>query len=328
MNPSEPGSSSRPDAAGHLRLATLKRLQRARVEIEAAWRAGAAGPLDAGGLHDPAPEAEAGRLRLLDVRPGNAYLLRHIPGSVSIPAEELSWRTPELPPKWSRFAVVAADAATARRVARELRARGWIGARHVSGTLDHWPGPWQTGPAREMLWEPTPIVREWACRLPAGRVLDLGCGSGRDAVYLAWQGHHVTAVDLLPDALEKAADLARRCGVELALRQMDLRRQRPSAERPYDIVCMVRFLDRTLLEWIPEALAPGGHLLLETYRVAPESEAAEAGPADPGPRRDGLRLAPGEAIRVSAAAGLELRAYQETDDRAGAPIVRLVARKR
>ena len=44
----------------------------------------------------------------------------------------------------------------------------------------------------------------YAGLLPGSRALDLACGSGRNAVYLALAGMQVTAVDILPDALEQA----------------------------------------------------------------------------------------------------------------------------
>jgi tellurite methyltransferase len=48
------------------------------------------------------------------------------------------------------------------------------------------------------------------------RVLDLGCGEGRDSVFLAQQGHDVVGVDLAPDGLRKAARLADHRGVRVS----------------------------------------------------------------------------------------------------------------
>ncbi|NJL30478.1 MAG: class I SAM-dependent methyltransferase [Phycisphaerales bacterium] len=42
--------------------------------------------------------------------------------------------------------------------------------------------------------------------------MDIACGSGRDAVWLAMQGYEVDGLDVLPDALERASDLAHRHG--------------------------------------------------------------------------------------------------------------------
>jgi len=293
-----------------LRIATLRRLWRTDEELGLIW---------------PADRSVCRSVRMLDIRPATEFLQKHIPGSVSIPEEELPHRTPELPPKWAPFVVLADATRPARRTADELRERGWTGAAHLAGSVSQWPGPWESGPGEHLLWEPTQIVKEWAERLPPGQALDLGCGSGRDAVYLALYRHQVTAVDLLPDALEKASSLAGRCGIELVLRQMDLRKQRPPVDSGFDLVTLVRFLDRDLLDWIPGALRSGGHLLVETF-LEDEAASPESGPT-PGPRKAIHRLAAGEALERCLTRGLSILTYQETEDRAGAKIVRLAACK-
>lgn len=60
-------------------------------------------------------------------------------------------------------------------------------------------------------------------------VLELGCGEGRDAVFLAQQGHRVSAVEIAPSGVAKAAELARERGVTLeALECADLRTCAPT----------------------------------------------------------------------------------------------------
>jgi cyclopropane fatty-acyl-phospholipid synthase-like methyltransferase len=57
---------------------------------------------------------------------------------------------------------------------------------------------------------------------PAGRVLDLGCGQGVDAVYLARRGWNVVGVDFVPAALELARTRVESAGVEVELRECDV----------------------------------------------------------------------------------------------------------
>jgi SAM-dependent methyltransferase len=71
--------------------------------------------------------------------------------------------------------------------------------------------PWDRTPGPEILGR----VIGGPDRLPPGRALDVGCGTGRDAVYLAGRGWEVTAVDLVPRALEKARERAAGEGVEV-----------------------------------------------------------------------------------------------------------------
>jgi SAM-dependent methyltransferase len=60
--------------------------------------------------------------------------------------------------------------------------------------------PWDSGVSPPELIE----VIEGARRLPAGRALDLGCGSGTTSVYMASQGWQVTGVDFVPRAIRVA----------------------------------------------------------------------------------------------------------------------------
>jgi len=72
-------------------------------------------------------------------------------------------------------------------------------------------------PGHSRLWKPNGLLVESVVELealvPVQRCLDLGCGSGRDAVYLALRGWDVIAVDRLPRALAKARALAMEYGV-------------------------------------------------------------------------------------------------------------------
>jgi SAM-dependent methyltransferase len=68
-------------------------------------------------------------------------------------------------------------------------------------------------------WErdtvPTPLVELGAQYPSAGRALDIGCGTGRDAIYLAGRGWTVTGVDGVPRALDAAKQRARASGVDV-----------------------------------------------------------------------------------------------------------------
>jgi SAM-dependent methyltransferase len=70
--------------------------------------------------------------------------------------------------------------------------------------------PWEHDEAPEQLKD---LTDELA--VPAGRALDIGCGTGRDAVYLAEQGWTVTAVDGVERALSKARARARSANIEV-----------------------------------------------------------------------------------------------------------------
>lgn len=70
--------------------------------------------------------------------------------------------------------------------------------------------PWNSGlPSQEL--QRVIVEQNWQ----PGRLLELGCGSGTNAVFLAKQGFEVTAVDFAPLALQQGATLARELGVEV-----------------------------------------------------------------------------------------------------------------
>ncbi len=82
----------------------------------------------------------------------------------------------------------------------------------------HFRMPWEGGPRSELVELVT------SGRLGPCRALDLGCGSGANAVFLAEHGFEVTGVDFAAAALEKADRLAKAAGVEVTWVQDDLTR--------------------------------------------------------------------------------------------------------
>ena len=77
--------------------------------------------------------------------------------------------------------------------------------------------PWDTGnPSTEL----QRILGEFD--VPRARALELGCGTGTNAIFLAQQGFEVTAVDISSLAIEKAQGKAAQAGVDVALLAADL----------------------------------------------------------------------------------------------------------
>ena len=120
--------------------------------------------------------------------------------------------------------------------------------------------------------------REWLPEKPAewllaheqllsggGRALDVACGDGRNALYLAQLGYMVEAIDVSDVAIDalRAAVEARGLTMTITVGVVDLEQQ-PLPAGPYDVIVMTNFLQRDLYEPLRDALAPGGLLVFET----------------------------------------------------------------
>lgn len=139
--------------------------------------------------------------------------------------------------------------------------------------------------------------------LPAsGRALDVACGRGATAVWLAEQGFAVDAVDVSPVALAAGAALARSRGARVQWFTHDLDAGLPEGcGGPYDVVVCQRFRDPALYPVLAGVLAPGGLLVITVLSQVGGSVGA-------------FRAVPGE-LRA-AFAGWDVIVAAETDGEA------------
>lgn len=145
-------------------------------------------------------------------------------------------------------------------------------------------------------------VQRWAGLIPpGGRVLDLACGGGRHAVYLAGLGHAVVAVDR---DLSLAEGLRNTPGV--TWRQADLEADAwPFPGEAFHSVVVTNYLHRPLFDLLIAALAPGGVLIYETFSL---------GQAKYGrPRNPAHLLLPGELL-VMARGRLRVAAFEDVEE--------------
>jgi SAM-dependent methyltransferase len=137
--------------------------------------------------------------------------------------------------------------------------------------------------------------------LTAGRALDVGCGPGRNAIYLASLGFDVDAVDISQAALAWAADRARESGAHVRFHCADIF----SAELPpgrYDLVydsgCLHHLPPHrriSYLDLLDRVLAPGGHFAVSCFAAgAMGSELTDADLYREGSLQGGLAYSPDE----------------------------------
>ena len=170
------------------------------------------------------------------------------------------------------------------------------------------------------LWRPNAWLEEASPGIPTGSAVDFGCGSGREAVALAAGGWQVTGIDRLEDALAKARDLeVRTLGrSSIAWVCADTEAEGFAPDAPIDLILSFAYLHRPLLSGATKWLAPGGHLLVETFTTVHRERFGK-------PRTPRFVLEPGEL--VSVAQGLEVLHHSEEWREDGRHTARLLAGK-
>jgi tellurite methyltransferase len=272
---------------------------------------------------DPSRRIPAGDT--LDVRPAREFRVGHFESAVSIPLDQLGDSLYLLPPKRAPLWVYGDDNEV-RSALELLRARGYEAVEPhpamAPGAAPSQPvdSKWVGGDARARLWKPTPFLAEVldeASPREASRALDVACGSGRDAAYLALEGFRVTGVDILADALHQARSLAQSIEVEPDWVQADVERHWPFRPGVFDFVVCVRFLSRPLFPVLADSLSPGGILVYQTFT----RDQIRHGK----PRSPEHLLAPGELREAFEALGLTVVRYREEDPEGGPALASLWA---
>ncbi len=154
--------------------------------------------------------------------------------------------------------------------------------------------PWETGhPARELVR----VMEEGL--IPPGRVLEVGCGTGADAIFLSQCGFEVTAVDSSPMAIERARIRLEETDEPVRFLLADVF-EFIQTEQPFDLVYDAGFyhfvrefeLDR-FLDLLWRATRPGSYYFA---LIGATGEAAEGGP--PQVAEDDIYAEPGRLLNV------------------------------
>jgi SAM-dependent methyltransferase len=161
---------------------------------------------------------------------------------------------------------------------------------------------------------PSAWVERWASLIrPGGAVLDVACGTGRHARYLARLGFEVHGVD------RDASGFVPLSGV--AWREADLEEGPwPYAGRAFDAIVVTNYLHRPLLATLVGSLEPGGILVYETFAHGNERFGKPSNPA--------FLLAPGELLEA-VRGRLRVLAYEDlvVNEPRPAAIQRIAARR-
>ncbi|MEW8321342.1 MAG: methyltransferase domain-containing protein [Candidatus Thiodiazotropha taylori] len=154
----------------------------------------------------------------------------------------------------------------------------------------------------EKVARPAEVLLSNAHLLPEqGSALDLACGLGGNALFLAQRGFTVEAWDLSSVAIQRLAQGAGQLKLNnLHARVRDVQSQPPQTEQ-FDVIVVSYFLERSLIPTLIQALKPGGLVFYQTFtRQAVSSE---------GPQNPAFRLADQELLQLFSQ--LQVRVYRE-----------------
>ncbi|WP_319379591.1 class I SAM-dependent methyltransferase [Thiomicrorhabdus sp.] len=269
---------------------------------------------------------------ILDLRSRDAFVQGHLCGSTWMEAEFLAESLNQLPPSPADLFLVGnkeqIEEASIFLDLKGYSVNGSIVLQH-SEDLEFWTAQlgndWCAGKTSRALWAPSDLVSWFAenCLpdLKTGTsrpgVLDLGCGGGRDAVYLARQGCHVTAIDQEARVIKRAKRLAQVTGAQANFKCCSLKQPNCFPEKNFDLICMVRYLNRELYSRMDAQLTPGGYLLMQTFSVGAERFGS--------PKSPNLLLEEGELAEVFAGYRIIVDRIDCIQD--GRPVCSFIAQK-
>ena len=152
--------------------------------------------------------------------------------------------------------------------------------------------------------------------LVAGRrALDIACGEGRNAIFLAQSGFQVDAVDISERGLERGRRRAEQLGVQVNFVLADLEQYR--LEGAYDLIVDFNYLLRPLVSAMVQSLAPGGVVVMETILDAPTLQGHHTGD---------FLLQPGELERLFSGYQGKILLVEE-DAATETPVARILFQK-
>lgn len=120
-------------------------------------------------------------------------------------------------------------------------------------SIDKWNERYRAG--QKLSEAPSPLVQRFVADLAPGAALDLACGPGRNALYLAERGWRVTAVDGSPIAIATLRE--RNAGIDARI--VDLERGEFQIQPDsYDLICDCLYLQRDLFPQMKAGVRAGG----------------------------------------------------------------------
>lgn len=215
---------------------------------------------------------------ILDLRSFEDFKLAHVVNATWMAWPDLPEHLNELPASPSNFFLIgSAQSIEEASIYLDSKDYKFSGSLVVESpeAMQAWgerlPDLLVSGAQSKALWAPNPLLVEFTethdlyAKAVRPTAIDLGCGGGRDAVFLAKQGWQVTAIDSEARVIKRAKQLAARAGASVKFRCCDLKKQGCLTDQKYDLVMVMRFLNRDLYEPIKMMIEPGGWIIFQTF---------------------------------------------------------------
>lgn len=239
-------------------------------------------------------------LPIIDLRPVDEYRQGHIQGATNIPLSEIEDCWYELPPKDTTLILFTNKADHQGVKALFERQQYPIEAVFTAEDFteqDRSNSNWITDYNSRRLWQASPLLEDYIelieQHLPAKEPLafDIGCGSGRDSIFLGLHGFRVLAIDRNPMAIERITSFVERWQVDVTPLKLNceeeyqqliqlIHLQKPS------LMLQCRYLHRPLLDLYHKHLPAGSLVGIHTFM----EDAAKYG----SPKKPAYLLKPGE----------------------------------
>jgi len=272
---------------------------------------------------------------IIDLRDRQAYQSGHLIGSTWLTLELLPESLNALPASPATLYLVGGkDQIEAASVLLDAKGYQVCGSLVIESEemMAQWaqqmPGKVVSGKDSKTLWKPSPLVEEFVAKVSQGdlsfpladqrpAVLDIACGGGRDAIFMAKSRMNVTAIDHEVKVLKRAKSLAELSGANLKFKCCDIKKSGCLPDQSYDLITVVRFLNREMFSYLLDALKPGGFVLFQTFVEGVEKFES--------PKNPNFILKEGELAQVFAG-------FEQITDRIdfladGRPVNSFIARK-
>ncbi|MCO7224575.1 methyltransferase domain-containing protein [Pleionea sp. CnH1-48] len=267
---------------------------------------------------------------VVDCRLSSEFDNEHLQDSANLPLDSLYARMHELPKKSIALVVIYEQEQEQETRAffdeRQFQIEAYVSWQAVKAANLN-AKYFSRGASQTTLWQPAPFVKHIADEFLADvdvsqwQALDLACGSGRDAIYLAQRGLKVYGVDYSATAIERCRITAEHLKVTVHTLQADLEKNFVASQlalpSTFQLVVVCRYLHRPLFEQLKQWVAPGGMIAYQTFMQGAEKIGS--------PRNPAFLLQPGELAQEFADFDILCDEVEYLED--GRPVSNFVARQ-